>query len=584
MVSPALKTLFSFGIVKRAGPSSSQSPATPAAAPSPATPPEPPTAARPPATPAPARQGKKLVFTTEAIRKRRERALKSRVKKAKGVRRERAASDSEKAQARAQATTPATENETHYEDARGRKRKLKTVRTRALESGEMGGKQRAWTPTERELVVALNTKMGKPGFSRVATELHRLHPTIFGPGSPGKPNGIMRQDVRTIVQRHEKDTISDGRGRPTALPAALMIMIVAAMGSVVSARATIISAPMLQPVAIGVILASGHASLLNAARRDTLAGKMLQGVFCCGLHFIRGLMRDNGWRCVRPQSDTRKVPDDWQEKTWKMVLRLAYFVFVHEIPRALVINADHTGIMFAQIKGRTWITKEMAKAGDKSVSSFGDKRQFTLLASSSAAGDCLPHQVVIQGKGKRSLPKLGTYSISMASRNSKGNFSVCFVLSMAVAALANMASFCCTSNHWSDDVTSKAYVKDVAVPYFKKKIATLRAEDPKSCKPFGTQICVVIFDMWWGWLDRGFISWVKENYPVRACPCPGPHPRPLVIPTLTPRHPHATPPSRHATLTPRHPPTHTPPPCSGSASSMSQLAALPRPSQWMQAS
>ena len=241
----------------------------------------------------------------------------------------------------------------------------------------------------------------------------------------------------------------------------------------------------------------------------------MKGIFCCSLTYILRLMHDHGWRCVRPQSDTRKVPADWQEKTWKFVLRLAYFVFVHEIPRALVINADHTGIMFTQIKGRTWITSDMAKAGDKSVSSFGDKPQFTLLASSSAAGDCLPHQVVVQGKGKRSLPKLGTYSISMAARNSKGYSTVCFLLSMAVATLANIASFCCTSNHWSDDVTSRAYIKDVAVPYFKKKIASLRAADPTSCKPFGTQICVVIVDCWWGWLDKAFIAWVKENYPVR---------------------------------------------------------------------
>ena len=113
------------------------------------------------------------------MRKRRERALKSRLKKAKATRtqhRERSAADADKAEKSAQspATTADGEQETHYVDELGRKRKRKTVRTRALFTGEMGGKQRAWTDTERELVVTLNVKMGKPGYGRVATELHRL--------------------------------------------------------------------------------------------------------------------------------------------------------------------------------------------------------------------------------------------------------------------------------------------------------------------------------------------------------------------------------------------------------------------------
>jgi hypothetical protein len=94
-------------------------------------------------------------------------------------------------------------------------------------------------------------------------------------------------------------------------------------------------------------------------------------------------------------------------------------------------------------------------------------------------------------------------------------FSVCFMLSSCVAAVANIASFCCTDNHWSDDVTSKAYVQDVVVPYFRMKIEELLKEGIP-CKPFGKQVCVLIIDCWWGWLDAGFRSWVKERYPVRT--------------------------------------------------------------------
>ena len=231
----------------------------------------------------------------------------------------------------------ATEAETHYVDPRGRQRKRKRLRTRALASGEMGGSQRRWTPTERELVVSQHNKLAaravnkQVAYPQVVAELHRLHPTIFGPGSPGKPQGIDRQDVRGIVLRHQKGEIGDGRGRPTTLPHFVVVMMIAAMASVVKARATIVSAPLLHPIAIGVIIAAGYASLLNASRRESLEGRKLGGVFCCALNTIHRIIKKEGWRCVKPQSDTRKVPENWKELRWMLVLRLAYFIFVHEV-------------------------------------------------------------------------------------------------------------------------------------------------------------------------------------------------------------------------------------------------------------
>ena len=161
-----------------------------------------------------------------------------------------------------------------------------------------------------------------------------------------------------------------------------------------------------------------------------------------------------------------------------------------------------------------WITKEQREAKDKSVKGHGDKRQFTLLPATSAAGDMLKHQVVVQGKTQACLPKFGSnYTASYAAANSKGVVSACFILSTVVTLVSNIASFCCTANHWSDNVTSRAYVKDVVVPYFRQKINELRALDASICKPFGEQVCVVIADCWWGWLDADFKSWVHATYP-----------------------------------------------------------------------
>ena len=271
MVGLSMATLFSFGITKVAGRSSSAVPgSTPA---QPTSPPAPAGSAK--TSPAPGGK-QRLSSSSEAVRKRRERALKSRLKKAKAARRDRTASDAEKAQAReaaaAAASTTDAEKETHYTDGSGRKRKRKHVRTRALDSGVTTAASRKWTDTERELVVAQHAKMAqvthKPSWGSIALELHKLHPTIFGPGSPGKPLGILRQDVRAIVQRHQKAQIADGRGRPSALPEFAMVMMMAAMTSIVTARSSIISAPLLQPVAFGAVIAAGCSSFLQSARRE----------------------------------------------------------------------------------------------------------------------------------------------------------------------------------------------------------------------------------------------------------------------------------------------------------------------------
>ena len=70
---------------------------------------------------------------------------------------------------------------------------------------------------------------------------------------------------------------------------------------------------MLQPVAIGIIISMGFGKLLQDARKK-------RGVFSCSIMFIHSIIKSRGWRCVRPQGDTRKVPENWFALTWAMVL------------------------------------------------------------------------------------------------------------------------------------------------------------------------------------------------------------------------------------------------------------------------
>ena len=75
--------------------------------------------------------------------------------------------------------------------------------------------------------------------------------------------------------------------------------------------------------------------------------------------------------------------------------------------------------------------------------------------------------------GDTILPLVFYWCSSSSSWSKKP--SVCFILSFAVPAVANIGSFCTTDNHWADDVTSKALVKDIVVPFFRRKINHLRA-------------------------------------------------------------------------------------------------------------
>jgi hypothetical protein len=62
---------------------------------------------------------------------------------------------------------------------------------------------------------------------------------------------------------------------------------------------------------------------------------------------------------------------------------------------------------------------------------------------------------------------------------------------------------CGSSNHWSDDVTSIAWVEDIFVPYIKEAIEDLR-QSGIDVLPFGDQKAVLIVDTWWGWLHPKF--------------------------------------------------------------------------------
>ena len=121
--------------------------------------------------------------------------------------------------------------------------------------------------------------------------------------------------------------MADGRGRqggrPPTLPEALLPVIISAMAAVVTPRATVIAAPLLQMVGMGVIMGLGYSHLLWGFADGE---KRHRGQFCFGLSTVRAIMKGQGWRSCKPQGAARKLPADWVEQRCVFVAALAYLI------------------------------------------------------------------------------------------------------------------------------------------------------------------------------------------------------------------------------------------------------------------
>jgi len=95
------------------------------------------------------------------------------------------------------------------------------------------------------------------------------------------------------------------------------------------------------------------------------------------------------------------VPADWEKQCKDAFLWLVAVIRTYRVPPKLVLNADQTSLCLIPTGNKTW-----AEKGAKQVNVFGkeEKRQFTLMVATSAAGDILPFQPIHKGKTAGVLP------------------------------------------------------------------------------------------------------------------------------------------------------------------------------------
>ena len=123
--------------------------------------------------------------------------------------------------------------------------------------------------------------------------------------------------------------------RKAALEAGLVVAVVAALRSVIRSQATTWSIPLLQPVAIGVLIGAGY--VFDKPHDGAARG------FNCSLSWVWRLAKQQNWRFKKPFGDARKEPPNAVRLGLDIMLRLTYLVWKWKIPKELVVNADQTG-------------------------------------------------------------------------------------------------------------------------------------------------------------------------------------------------------------------------------------------------
>jgi len=162
-----------------------------------------------------------------------------------------------------------------------------------------------------------------------------------------------------------------------------VLAVIAALKSVLRTQGTTWSIPLLQPVAVGVLVAAGYVFQPPDPSGSRPACN-------CSLSWVWRLAKAQGWRFKKPYGDARKAPANADQLGRDIMLRLCYLRFVYKIPPALVVNADQTGIHYVQMKG-----KGLTDGGHThSVQGGGDKRQCTGMIATAADGTVLAGQMV----------------------------------------------------------------------------------------------------------------------------------------------------------------------------------------------
>ena len=176
----------------------------------------------------------------------------------------------------------------------------------------------------------------------------------------------------------------------------------------------------------------------------------------------------------KSNSKAKVTPDDFTQLKSNFLADIHAIVEMEEIPAALILNWDHTGLKYVPVSSWT-----MAKAGSKRVeiSGIDNKHQITAVFTVSLDGSFLPIQLIYCGKSRACLPPTKFHS----------DWHITY-----------------SHNRWANESTSKDHVEKIVLPYLRMKRQELNlAQDHHA-------LC--IFDNFKGQLTDDVLQLLERNH------------------------------------------------------------------------
>ena len=146
---------------------------------------------------------------------------------------------------------------------------------------------------------------------------------------------------------------------------------------------------------------------------------------------------------------------------------------MEDIPEELVINWDQAGLKYIPVSDWTFEEKGTKRI---EIAGLDDKRQITVLLSCTVKGKLLPTQVIYGGKTPACLPKVA----------SPKDWYLCY-----------------TENHWLNEETIMAYLRNILLPYVTKTRKDLGLVE--------THPVLVIFDQFKAHTTQRFLKALDES-------------------------------------------------------------------------
>jgi hypothetical protein len=380
---------------------------------------------------------------------------------------------------------------------------------------------RKWDPAIKEQAVALYhskfaTADGK-GWEPCTKELLKF------PGYEGLTSANLRSWVVLAAERVQQEPNEYGlmvtrAGRTPTLPAELYEEIKTLVKGLAAARAIRVCSSSMLPVVRPLIVHRLGADVIRPGR----------GGFIVGPKFLKQLAKDAGLRWRKPYGDARKPPADADAQIGDMIMRLAYLMKEHSIPRALVLNFDHTGLHFMQQRGNTFTAVEEdtsathqsrpSKQKETKLKGLNDKRQATGTVGTSFAGDVLPAQLIVEGTPANhgALPDLDGCTYAKGRGNNPGHAIGWRLAQYGLDASRGrrerewLGHLVQTTNHWANIRTSYAILEFIIIPWLLAKKASMDLAEDHSA--------ILIVDCWYGWKDQDKQK-TLQNF--RDCMCHG---------------------------------------------------------------